>query len=616
MVWKTPQKFSAQSPVPSTPTPTPTPPATGSVRQPLIEAAISRLKKISVGALEVDRLPATGQVRYLSANGDGIFAAPFGGDPRQFVRAFLAQADTAAAFSLAGFNLVDGETVVSNMGTNLLFHQFASIPGYDKPLRVREGVVSALVDKAGHLVLMHNGVRTGCLPKRTCKIVSQEQAVMAAKVHYARGDATLVSCELVLSPHEVKKGKRIVKKKGEPVVRLDPTYEMILTAKKPDSAMVYLVDGKTGAVVYTREKIRHMSQVSKRQQAAQNPACKLFPVTPDAHKPLPQQIIDYTIAGLDDPTKLDSADLECRILDKSGAWVTATAKSDGTWNYGPSDPEFGAVQSFVAVKTMLDLQKKLGLQGWHKIVGYIGDPAVTDNAYLDPQGWQYRIGIGSGAGGLRHDISFDLMVSNHEVNGHGGITVGTPGHDLPGDEGSAEHEKGGDMMALSAEYLRHVLFASILKQPFGLVEVSKDGRIIGPYSIDGGIRVLRNTKQYPGDITGEPHDDSLIPGGACGDLLEAMINAENDVVKGCEAYVTLQIGAWRNVPVHKVLFVDMLRAFKAADQTLFSGKYWSMIEKAHKDHGIVLPSAQTRTPKKRKPKGKKRTPRNRRRRAA
>jgi hypothetical protein len=165
------------------------------------------------------------------------------------------------------------------------------------------------------------------------------------------------------------------------------------------------------------------------------------------------------------------------------------------------------------------------------------------------------------------------------------------------------HEKEGDWAALIFEYLDAVKFAKQIGKTFGVAEVQADPRIIGPYSIDGGIRQQRNNKKYPGDVTGEVHDDGLIPGGACGDLLQAVIEKENDVAKGAEICGKLQIASLALVPSHKVLFTDELRAMITADQTLFNGAYRALIEKAHADHGIVLKAnaPKKRTPKKRKP---------------
>jgi hypothetical protein len=172
------------------------------------------------------------------------------------------------------------------------------------------------------------------------------------------------------------------------------------------------------------------------------------------------------------------------------------------------------------------------------------------------------------------------------------------------------HESTGDTFALVFEYLDYVKFAKQLGRILSVADVKKDPRVIGPYTIDGGIRQQRNNKRTPQDKTGEVHDDGLISGAATCDLLEAMIVNEDDVEKGCESFGRLYLAALALVPAHKVMFRDMLRAFVTADQTLNKGANRALIEKAFGDHGIKLGSSE-RKPRKPAPKkgpGKKKTP--------
>lgn len=573
-----------------------------------IKAALSKLESTAAGKVEIDRHPVNGRIRYLSADGKGLFNQPVTGDLHQHVRAFLAQPETETILELHGVTLNNGAVADFSTFKRVELVQYASVPGIDKPLRVRGGTIHAIVNAKGHVLSVENGVRPGDVPARRVNIVSEAQAIAAAKAQHVTTDVEVKASELTLSSHEVRvrKNAKLALKGGpktELAHRLDPTYEIVLyskpTPERIASAKLYLVDGKTGKVVHQEEKIR-FSQVGPSQAAATEPPTKYFPLTPDAKVDLNKQLIDYTVADLKDPTKLENSRLKM-LVRKNGKWAVATAKSDGTWNYTIKDPEFGAVVCFIAINEGLVEQEKLCGIKFPQLPVYVGDPNVRDNAYLDPVNWESRIGVGSGPGGLRKDIAFDKMVPRHEVLGHGSITVLAPGKDLPGDQGGGTHEAGGDFEALIFEYADAVKFASRINKPFGVAEVKADKRIIGPYSLDGGIRVQRNKKKFPGDMTGEVHDDGEVIGGALCDMLQAIIEVENDVEKGRLAAHQIWLKALAQVPSHKVLFVDVLRALINADQTDFAGKYRQVVEKAFKDHGIVLGGTRVSKPRKRVP---------------
>jgi hypothetical protein len=259
-----------------------------------------------------------------------------------------------------------------------------------------------------------------------------------------------------------------------------------------------------------------------------------------------------------------------------------------------------------------------------KIIGKIADPGVKDNAYWSTQDQEYHTGKGSGVqnGGLRVRIALDKMVDLHEVAGHGGNSITAAGGNLRGSQGRALEEKKADEKALLKEYRDHATFASRIGKPFGVAEVQKDARIIGPYSLDGGIRTMRNSTTYPNDWKGEPHDDSLMPGGAGGEIIEAVIVMEGDVVKGVDILEDLSSRATALSPANTTTFQDERRCYLTVDANFFGGKYKSIIEKAYDNHGIKAPSAKTpskgpkQAPKKPGgPKKRRRSP-NRRRKAA
>ncbi len=550
--------------------------------------------------MEVDYNGLTGDVRYLTADGAGLSTAAFTGDAVKFASDYLAQIDTIAALDLSDVSLVQTDKTEFPFGTRVEFSQTLTVADHPGALPVRGGFIHVFIDKQGQIRQVESSVRRGKKPVKLGTIISQDKAIAKAKAKHVTKVCEVRSCTLVLSSHEAKSQRA----GSKPKLVLDPTYEVILHSCNPASQTLYLVDARQGKVVHKEEKLHFFSQVSPAQKAATEPAAKYFPVTPDPKVALPKQVIDYTIADLTDPTKLENKRFTM-FIQKGGNWVVPQAKADGSFNYGIKDPEFEAVVIFIALNEATKMQEAWGMPKIPTpIPVYVSDPAVQDNAYFDPSAMEIHIGVGSGVpNGLRTNIAFDKMVERHEFNGHGMVTLTTPGHDLPGAQGGGLHEKAGDWAALIFEYLDAVKFAKQINRPWGVAEVQKDPRIIGPYSLDGGIRVMRNTKKYPGDITNEVHSDGEIPGGACGDLLQAVIEKENDVAKGAEICGKLQVASLALVPSHKVLFTDELRAMITADQTLFQGAYRQLIEKAHADHGITLSNTppKKRTPKKRKP---------------
>ncbi len=96
-----------------------------------------------------------------------------------------------------------------------------------------------------------------------------------------------------------------------------------------------------------------------------------------------------------DPTKLENHRLKINIL-KGRKWQLAQAKSDGSWDYGLDDNEFEALIVFISINEVLKSQEALGMTPLRKITGFIGDPKVPDNAFLDPMKWEFRTGKGSG----------------------------------------------------------------------------------------------------------------------------------------------------------------------------------------------------------------------------
>jgi len=565
------------------------------------KSAVGRLASLATGRVEADYNASTGDVRFLTATGGGLLSLPYTGDPVSFAKLYMAQKDTITALGLRDTQIVDGQVRKFGFGTRVEFKQELTLSDHPTPLPVRGGFVHVFVDNKGEILQVTSTVRRGRKPQQLGKIISADDAIAAAKAAHGADVCEMKGCELVLSSHEkaerTSNKKRTVsgrssskKRSVSPSdnLRLDPTYEVFIQSCKPASLKQYLVNARTGKVVHSVERLL-FSQKSKDQAAAGEPDCRYFPLEPDAKVALSKQLIAYTIADLPDPTRLENKRFKMMVK-TSGEWEVVKAKADGTFNYDIDTPEFEAVIVFVALNEGVAKQEEWGMTPFDKpLPVYVHDEDVPDNAYADPINFESHIGVGSGApNGLRKFIGYDKMVEIHEVCGHIMVTIMTPGRDLPGKQGAGMHEDTGDTFAVLFTYTDHVKFAVRLKKPFGVADVQKDDRVVGPYSLDGGIRVQRNTKKTPDDETGEPHDDGLISGGADCDALEALIVKVNDIDKGCETFGRIKIAAMALVPAHKVLFKDMLRAMISADETLNKGVNRKELEKAFAAHGIKL----------------------------
>ena len=573
------------------------------------QSAVSRLANLASGQIEVDYNAASGDVRFLTATGGGLLNLPFTGDARSYAKLYMAQKDTIAALGLRDTTLVDGDLRKFAFGTRVEFKQELKVSDHPVPLAVRGGFVHVFVDNKGEIRQVTNTVRRGRKPQQLGKIVSADQAIATAKAAHGTDVSESKSCTLVLSSHETAPQRGNKKRSLAPSanLKLDPTYVIILQSAKPASVKEYLVDARSGKVVHSVERL-FFSQKSKDQSAASEPDCRYFPLEPDAKVALSKQLIDYTIADLPDPTRLENKRFKMMVK-TSGEWEVVRAKADGSFKYDIDTPEFEAVIVFVALNEGVAKQEEWGMTPFDKpLPVYVHDEDVPDNAYADPINFESHIGVGSGApNGLRRFIGYDKMVEIHEVCGHIMVTIMTPGRDLPGKQGAGMHEDTGDTFAVLFTYTDHVKFAKRLKKPYGVADVQKDDRVVGPYSLDGGIRVQRNTKKTPQDETGEPHDDGLISGGADCDALEAVIVKLDDIDKGAETFGRIKIAAMALVPAHKVLFKDMLRAMISADETLNKGVNRKELVKAFGDHGIKLTGGNT----KKKPgsgSGKKKAP--------
>lgn len=618
-------------------------PDTAEVSRAPKKALLNAVEAIRNGdtAVEADFHPETGELRIIaSSSPNGLGVGRFT-TPLAHARATIRTRNFAKALNLGDVQIVDDKVEEFEWGYRVAFSQVQSVVGRRKPLPVRAGHVHVSMDKAGRIFQIVNTLRHGLKPKGMSRLVTRKQAVenakakmteilatsklatekaqensglkaklAGAKLHQAISaidlgslktdtrltqliaetkpviDGSNVKVQLVLSAHED---------------QMDPVYEVCLSVGEPRVFWAFLVHAKTGEVVHNQNLLHFLmastasadSTMGKGDVKATSTIC-----IPDPKVDINKQTHEVLIKALPDPKVLET---EHFVFYAGGTKKKVVAKPDGTFNYSPKEPEYGAVVTAIwMLETLATIVSVGGKAPSKQIPVYCGDASVSDNAYWDPENQEIHIGIGSGLkrGGLREQVSHDQGVAGHEFI-HAVITINTPGNDLPGRQGGAMHESIADILGtLGMEYLFRIRHSAALGKTFTLQDIKNDRRVIGGYVLPpDGIRIQRNTKKTPQDEVGEVHDDGLISGGAQADMLEA-ICGRTDASLEVRVLETLKIvvGALQLVPAHKVLFRDMLRCMITADQNFNAGANRKLIEDAHAAHGIKLASATAKQP--------------------
>lgn len=536
-----------------------------------------------------------GRVRTLTAvSNDGLFEQTLTGQdsPQAFAKRFLESDDIVKALGLRHVELELAQTAeLSGLGNRVEFRQVIEVEG--KVYHVRGGYIHVFVDQTGHIFQVNSTVRFGRKPQALGRLISADDAIAAAKAEVKLGNVASQRAEFVFSVHNDK---------------LYPAYEVTLVSEDPRRVVLVLVKAISGDVVHIANKLhakkkfrfirleaapgkgkKKREKIEKPAVAGKAPKGKVFLAIPDPNQPIPSQVHDALIEALPDPTVLKN---EHCIIYLGGKKTEVKAKSDGSFQYSPSEPEFAAVITFFAFQSQMALMKSWGMVAPEKPIPiFVHDPSVSDNAYFDPENYEIHIGVGSGSPfGLAKKIAYDLGVTWHE-NGHHIVYLQTPGKDLPGSEGGGIHESIGDVLGdMLMDFWFRLKYSKELGTTLSQKDVDADPRIIGKYAMPpNGIRIQKNKNRTPDDKTGEPHDDGLISGGAKADLLVAMATKPGvELAKAFEDFGRLTLAALALVPSHQVTFQDLLRAYLTADKKLFNEANKALIVKSFGDHGITL----------------------------
>jgi Zn-dependent metalloprotease len=530
----------------------------------------------------------------------------FAGDALKHAQQLLKDADLRELLGLTDITLRDGGvTVLPKLGYRVNFKQVVKTKGKRRSVNARGGSVQVFMRANGVIFQINSTLRFGKKPDKLGQLLSRYQIVKSALNTHAEQVANLLvddTTDPIVKNAIIKSIKSSCVRTQTSLVlsshndEFNPMYEVTIDSCKPDPrSWKYLVDATTGKVVFGRN-LQHRGR-SNATLAAGDAKVRTFLNIPDPTKPLDPQVHDHLVKSLPDKTKLATERFIVKVK-KNRKWVVLTAKEDGTFNYPLDTVEFAGVCVAVALIEQDEYYESLGApKGKDTFTVFAHDENVSDNAYEDWSNKEIHIGKGSGSnrGGLTVWISYDRGVSHHE-NGHRWVGILTVDSDLGGQQGAGAHEGwAGDVLGtLVMEVKSRIDYATQLGRKLTVGELKKDRFVIGSFALPpDGIRILNNTKLYPGDLTGEPHADGEIIGGIGGDLLKAILcdgKADSDEVTlaDLDEAATLFIHSLILAPAHKVQFADLGTNVLTADAQLYTGKHRQKAVAAFKRHGVKI----------------------------
>jgi len=375
--------------------------------------------------------------------------------------------------------------------------------------------------------------------------------------------------------------------------QLELAYEVTFICSLPGESYTCLVLANTGKIIERRKRAHKFRPCNGHSRISALVKARALLKTPDPNKPIPPQVSKVIVEHLPNPQVLRNAYLD---MFTSKHMDMVYAKADGSYCYSPSQAEFAAVSVFLTLAKQLELYLQSGMtQPEQSLAVVVNDTGLKDNAYFDPLHYEIHLGVGTGVehGGLTEHIAYDLGVANHEF-GHVIAHWQSVSSDLAGAQGAALNEAIGDVLGtLVMDYLCDIWYAKQLGNKLTKRNLKDDARVIGKYSLPPfGIRTQKNSRSVPADLTGEPHADGLIIGGALADLLIAMATQPGkSIEEQIKLFVKINLMAVALLPGHRVMFTDMLRALITADQQICAGQYRPTIEHCFNKHGIACSTA-------------------------
>ncbi len=477
----------------------------------------------------------------------------------------------------ANTELEMGDITPFAFGYRINFRQMATYPAKKLFLPVYGGGINLAMNKEGEIFSLSSTIQYEKIRTKPEKLISQSDAVLLACAHCQYEVDSAGAAQILLAHDD----------------ELTLAYEITLVCSQPARSYTSFVLANTGKIIEQRKRAHEFRPYKRCSTISSLIKARALLKTPDANKPLSEQISKVLVEHLPNPQVLRNAYLDM-FTGKEMNMVYA--KDDGSYCYSSNQPEFSAVSVFISLRNQIELYLQSGMvEPDQALMVVVNDSKVKDNAFFDPISYEIHLGVGTGPdrGGLTRHIAYDLGVANHEF-GHVLAYWQTVNRELAGAQGIAINEAVGDVLgALVMDYLSAIWYADQLGHQLSKHDLKNDARVIGKYALPPfGIRTQKNSCKLPDDLKGEPHADGLIIGGALADLLIAMATFPDvEIEEQIRLFVKMSLMALALLPGYKVMFTDMLRAMITADQQLCGGQYRSTIEHCFGKHGIVIDTA-------------------------
>lgn len=315
-------------------------------------------------------------------------------------------------------------------------------------------------------------------------------------------------------------------------------YKVVLPASRPLGNWVYLIDAATGAILRSSNTMRFARGSVFPRSPAEDPAPRVVP-----------------LERLRDPFLLEGRHVAVVNEDYPEA-----REEDGEFLYAPSDTHFDEVMAYYHIDRAAEVFGRLdpgigtalAARGTLHVHVHAGER--MENAWYDPATRAIYLGDGGGPGRL-NDLAKEAAVICHEY-AHAVLDRVNP--HLKGPEADALHEGYADYFG-----------CSLTGDP-----------LIGEWVVaargEPCLRDLGNRLRYPRDLSGAPHADGAIWGGACWDLRRAL---------GPETVDALVYESMHFLPEF-ARFADAALGIAQADGCVFAGRHRRRIAEALADRGL------------------------------
>lgn len=263
-------------------------------------------------------------------------------------------------------------------------------------------------------------------------------------------------------------------------------YKVVLPAARPLGNWVYLIDPRSGAILYSYNTMRFARGKGRvyLSNPLEDPSLQVKP-----------------LLRLEAPSRLRG-----RFVEAINEDYPEALSESGSYLFPPGDTHFDEVMAYYHVDRVggffsrenPSLGDLMGPDPRVRVHVHAGD--AMDNAYYDPSTGALYFGDGGGSARL-NDLAKEAAVIYHEYT-HAILDHVNP--HLKGSEADALHEGYADYFACS------------------LTDDAQIGEWVMASRGEPHLRDLTNRKRYPGDIEGEAHADGEIWSGACWDLRRAL----------------------------------------------------------------------------------------------